>query len=62
MGIPGIYAVTLVTSISAGDAGAALTRELSDAGAITDDERDIFVAFQYSSSSYKLLLLRPCCV
>lgn len=50
MGIPGICAVTLVTSISAGDAGAALTRELSDAGAITDDERDIFVAFQYPSS------------
>lgn len=50
MGIPGIAAVAMVTSISAGDAGAALTRELSMNGALTDDERDIFVAFQYPSS------------
>lgn len=50
MGIPGIAAVTLVTSISAGDAGAAMTREMSEAGQLTDDERDIFVAFQYPSS------------
>ena len=50
MGIPGIAAVTLVTSISAGDAGAAMTREMSEMGQLTDDERDIFVAFQYPSS------------
>lgn len=50
LGIPGIAAVTLVTSISAGDAGAAMTREMSEAGQLTDDERDIFVAFQYPSS------------
>lgn len=50
MGVPGIAAVAMVTSISAGDAGAALTRELSESGSLTDDERDIFVAFQYPSS------------
>ena len=50
MGIPGIAAVTLVTSISAGDAGAAMTREMSESGQLTDNERDIFVAFQYPSS------------
>lgn len=50
MGIPGIAAVTLVTSISAGDAGAAMTREMSESGQLTENERDIFVAFQYPSS------------
>ena len=50
LGIPGQASLALVGSLSSSDAGSAMTRELYDAGKITEDERDIFTAFQYSSS------------
>lgn len=50
LGIPGQASLALVGSLSSSDAGSAMTRELYDDGKITEDERDIFTAFQYSSS------------
>ena len=50
LGIPGESSLALVGSLSSSDAGSAMTRELYDAGKLTEDERDIFTAFQYSSS------------
>ncbi len=50
LGVPGQASLALVGGLSSSDAGAALTRGLYDAGEITEDERDIFTAFQYSSS------------
>ncbi len=51
MGVPGIVAVTLVDSLSCCDSAAALTRGHYEAGEMTADERDIFVAFQFPSSA-----------
>ena len=50
LGIPGQASLALVGSLSSSDAGSAMTRELYDAGKLTEDERDLFTAFQYSSS------------
>jgi nucleoside recognition membrane protein YjiH len=51
MGIPGVASLALVASFSSSDAGAAMTRELVESKLITEDERDIFVAFQYPGSA-----------
>lgn len=50
LGIPGICGLTMVTSIGAGDGGAALTLDLWERGFITDQERDIFAAWQFPAS------------
>lgn len=50
MGVPGQASLALVGSLSSSDAGSAMTRELYESGRITEDERDVFTAFQYSSS------------
>ena len=50
LGIPGQASLALVGGLSSSDAGAALTRGLYDSGQLTEDERDIFTTFQYSSS------------
>ena len=50
LGIPGICGLTMVTSIGAGDGGAALTLDLWERGFITDEERDIFAAWQFPAS------------
>ena len=50
LGIPGQASLARGGSLSSSDAGSAMTRELYDAGKLTEDERDIFTAFQYSSS------------
>lgn len=50
MGVPGEASLALVGSLSSSDAGAAMTRELYDSGQLTEDERDIFTTFQYSSA------------
>lgn len=50
LGIPGVCGLTMVTSIGAGDGGAALTLDLHQRGYITDEERDIFAAWQFPAS------------
>ncbi|SHD76245.1 nucleoside recognition domain-containing protein [Schnuerera ultunensis] len=51
MGIPGFTSLALVASLSSSDAGAAMTKDLVDNGLITEDERDIFVGFQFPGSA-----------
>ncbi|MGI6574929.1 MAG: nucleoside recognition domain-containing protein [bacterium] len=51
MGIPGVAALALVGSLNSSDAGAAMTRDLTESGFITGDERDIFVSFQFPGSA-----------
>lgn len=51
MGLPGSTGLTLITSIQSTDAAAAMTKELGDRGYITDQQKAIFCAFQFSGAS-----------
>ena len=51
MGLPGSAGLTLITSIQSTDAAAAMTNELSANGYITEKEKAIFCAFQFSGAS-----------
>ncbi len=51
MGLPGAAGLALISSLQSSDAGAAMTRELSDRGLVTEAEKVIFCAFQYSSGA-----------
>lgn len=51
MGIPGNTGMALVASINCSDVAAVMTRKLREDKQITEDERTIFVAFQYPSTS-----------
>ena len=50
-GIPGACGLALVNSLNNSDITALLTKKLYDDGLITDDERSIFVSFQYPGSA-----------
>ncbi len=49
LGIPGSAGLALIASLQSTDAGAGMTKALYDGGDITDDERSIFAAFQFSA-------------
>ena len=51
MGIPGVAGLAFVSSFTSSDVGSVMTRELVDEGKMTDDERTIFVAYQYAGSA-----------
>ena len=51
MGLPGAAGLALISSLQSTDAGAAMTRELSDRGLITDAEKIVFCACQFSSGA-----------
>lgn len=51
MGLPGISGLALVTSLQSSDAGAAMTRELYQNNLITEKEKTVFAAFQFSAAS-----------
>jgi nucleoside recognition membrane protein YjiH len=51
LGIPGITGLALVTSLQSTDAGAGMTRNLRETGTITEKEKHIFAAFQFSSGA-----------
>ena len=50
MGLPGYVGLALVSSMTSTDVGAAMTRQLTEEGKLTDGERSIFVAYQYAAS------------
>ncbi len=50
MGLPGYVGLALISSFTTTDVGAVITRDLVEEGKITDDERTIFVAYQYAAS------------
>lgn len=49
MGIPGICGLAMVTSFQSTDAGAGMTRMLRETNCITENEKTIFCAFQFSA-------------
>lgn len=49
MGIPGVCGIALVSSLQSTDAGAGMTKALYNDGMITDNERLIFSAFQFTA-------------
>lgn len=51
LGIPGVCGLPFVNSLNGSDVAAMLTRDYYNQGLITDDERSIFVAFQYPASA-----------
>lgn len=51
LGIPGSAALALVGSLQSTDVGASLTRQLSDEQLLNEDQRDVFVMFQFSAGA-----------
>ena len=51
LGIPGVTRIAFVSSFTSSDIGAVMTKQLYEDGLITDDERTVFVAYQYAGSA-----------
>lgn len=51
LGIPGVCGVAFISSFTGSDVAAVMTRELVEYNKISDDERSIFVAYQYAGSA-----------
>ena len=51
LGLPGSSALALIASLQSTDGGAALTRQLCDAGELTDREKNVFAAFQMTADA-----------
>ncbi|NLW71801.1 MAG: hypothetical protein GXY37_02790 [Chloroflexi bacterium] len=51
LGIPGIVGIAFVASFTSSDIASFMTKQHYEAGDITDDERTIFVAYQYAGSA-----------
>ena len=51
MGIPGVTGLAFVSSFTSSDVGAVMTKGLVEDNLMTDDERSIFVAYQYAGSA-----------
>ena len=49
LGIPGVAGLAMVTSFQSTDAGAGMTRVLRETGCITENEKTVFCAFQFSA-------------
>ena len=49
LGIPGVAGLAMVTSFQSTDAGAGMTRMLRETGCITENEKTVFCAFQFSA-------------
>lgn len=50
MGLPGVVGLTFVSTFTSSDVGAVMTKEHFENNEITDDQRAIFVAYQYAGS------------
>ena len=51
LGIPGAAGLAMIGSLQSTDVGASLTRNLSDEGQLNDNERDVFIMFQFSAGA-----------
>ncbi|EHM48420.1 transporter gate domain protein [Yokenella regensburgei ATCC 43003] len=51
LGIPGTTGLALIGSLQSTDVGASLTRNLSDEGQISENEKDVFAMFQFSAGA-----------
>ena len=54
LGIPGAAGISFVASFTSSDIGAVMTKELVESGQMTDDERTVYVAYQYAGSAVVL--------
>lgn len=50
-GIPGVCGIAYVASFTSSDVGALMTRDLCENGLITEEERIIFIAYQYPATA-----------
>ena len=57
LGLPGVCGVAIIASLQSSDAGAAMTRELAEKDLVTDDERTILTAFEFSSGASVIFYL-----
>lgn len=60
MGLPGICGLTLIASLQSADAGASMLNTLSEEGEITESEKAIFAAFQFSGGGLLTNYLSSC--
>lgn len=51
LGIPGACGLAFVNAMNSSDVASNLTRDLYNDGYITDDERTVFIAYQYAGSA-----------
>lgn len=51
LGIPGACGLAFISSFTSSDIGAVMTRDMKEAGIITDAERTVFAAYQYAGSA-----------
>ncbi|BDH45077.1 hypothetical protein TUM12370_11210 [Salmonella enterica subsp. enterica serovar Choleraesuis] len=49
LGLPGSAGLAMIGSLQSTDVGASLTRNLSDEGQISEQEKDVFAMFQFSA-------------
>lgn len=60
MGLNGNCGVALVGSLNSSDVGSVMTKELYETGQITDDQRTIFVSYQYPGSALVFNVINSC--
>lgn len=60
MGLNGHCGATLVASLNSSDVGSVMTKQLYEDGLITDDQRTIFVAYQYPASAIVFNVINSC--
>jgi len=51
LGIPGTAGIPFISSFTSSDIGAVMTRDMYENKQLTDDERTVFVAYQYAGSA-----------
>lgn len=51
LGIPGVAGIAFISSFTSSDVTSVMTKQLYENGDITDDERTVFVAYQYAGSA-----------
>jgi nucleoside recognition membrane protein YjiH len=51
LGLPGTTGIAFISSFTGSDVAAVMTKDLYENNEITDDERTIFVAYQYAASA-----------
>lgn len=54
LGIPGIAGISFVASFTSSDIASFMTKELVESGHMTDDERTVYIAYQYAGSAVVL--------
>lgn len=50
-GLPGDVGIAFASAFTSSDVGSVMTKELYEDGVITDDQRTVFVAYQYAGSA-----------